>query len=124
MFLDDIGTYLASKGIGVMDVTIFRGDMPDKPDTCITLSEYAGDPPEIIGEIEHPGLQVRVRSKSYVTARTTLKDIEDELHTLANQILSGTKYLSIFAVQSAVPLGRDSQGRTEIVQNYIVTKGR
>lgn len=123
-FLADIATYLATKGIGTDGVTIFKGIIPEQVDEAIGLQEYAGDPLELIGNIEHPGLQVWSRSANYANARAKLKDIEDELHTLSNVVLGTTKYLSIFAVQSAVPMGVDSHGRTEMVQNYIVTKGR
>lgn len=125
MLLDDIATYLEAKGIVTVGTDLFKGELPEIPDNCVALFEYAGQPPEIPTAIDYPGLQVRVRDKSYSAARAKTDAIYKLLHTLANTTLSGTRYLSIFAVQSSpVPLGRDSSNRIDLVQNYIVTKGR
>lgn len=125
MLLDDIATYLEANSIGTVGTDLFKGDMPETPDNCVALFEYAGEPPEVATDIEYPGLQVRVRNTSYSAARVKIDAVYALLHTLANTTLSGTKYLSIFAVQSSpVPLGRDSSNRVDLAQNYKVTKVR
>jgi hypothetical protein len=47
---------------------IFRLDA-GPADNCIALFEYAGSPPDLHWNGEYPGLQVRVRNKSYAAAR-------------------------------------------------------
>ncbi|MDD3921343.1 MAG: minor capsid protein [Eubacteriales bacterium] len=127
MLLAEIGAYLAANGIGTVGTTIFYGQMPETPDVCVALFEYAGEPPESTHDRQHyekPGLQVLVRGTSYATARTTIASIETLLHTLANTTLTGTKYLFVRAVQSPFIFDRDGQNRVTLAQNYIVTKAR
>lgn len=125
--LDDIGAYLVTHSFGTLGTNMFIGDMPETPDVCIALFEYAGEPPEDTHDgqgVDNPGLQVRVRGTSYSTARATISSIQDHLHTLRNTTLTATKYLFIRAVQSPFSLGRDSSKRIDLVQNFIVTKAR
>lgn len=127
MLLPEIGAYLAANSIGTVGTTIFYGQMPETPDDCVTLFEYAGEPPEDTHDAQHyekPGLQVLVRDTSYSDARTKIASISALLHTLANTSLTGTKYLYIRAVQSPFVLERDSSNRVVMAQNFIVTKAR
>lgn len=127
MLLDDIGGYLAANFIGALNSTIFLGDMPETPDDLVALFEYAGDPPDDTHDgrhYENPGLQVRVRGTSYAATREKIADIENLLHTLANQSFGGTQYVFIRAVQSPFSMGRDQRKRIELVQSFIVTKAR
>ena len=71
--LTEIGAYLQSQGIGTLGANVFLGLMPDKPDNCIALFEYAGSPPDLHWEGEYPGLQVRVRNKGYAAARNKIE---------------------------------------------------
>lgn len=125
MLLDDIATYLASKGISGVQ----KGFLPDQPDDVVAIFEYAGSPMELTmgtGDpvLERPGLQVRVRNKSYSSGRTKIGDVVDKLHGLAGQALSGTKYLLIRASQSPAALGLDQNNRSEFVVNFEVLKER
>ena len=85
--LKEIGTYLQSQGIGTLGANVFLGLMPDQPDNCIALFEYAGSPPDLHWNGEYPGLQVRVRNKSYAAARTKIGEVMAELHGLYEQTL-------------------------------------
>jgi len=87
--LNDIGTYLQTKNKGTMGTDIFLGLMPDQPDNCIALFEYAGSPPDLHWNGEYPGLQVRVRNKSYAQGRAKIGEIMTLLHGLHEQILPG-----------------------------------
>lgn len=126
-FLQDIGEYLEDLGVGTVGTNLFLGEMPESPNSCIALYQYAGETPITThdgGVIEKPGLQVKVRDPVYATGMAKIGSIFDALHKLANTRLEGTGYLSFFAVQSPYPLGRDASNRMEWVQNFIVTKGR
>lgn len=148
--LTEISTYLATKNVGTVGVDIFLGLMPDKPDTCIALFEYAGSPPDLHWDGEYPGLQVRVRNKTYAAGRAKIGEVMDLLHGLYEQVLpgevdgdnnnngepenggeepaelpvNGTRYLLIRARGSPEVLKRDASNRTEFVVNFEIIKER
>jgi len=120
--LREIGAYLQSQGIGTLGDNVFLGLMPDKPDNCIALFEYAGSPPDLHWNGEYPGLQVRVRNKGYAAARTKIGEVMDKLHGLHEQTLSGTRYLLIKARGSPEVLKRDNNNRVELFVNFEIIK--
>jgi len=122
LLLEDVGGYLQTQGVGTIGTDIFYGFMPDASDNCITLFEYAGSPPDLHWGGEYPGLQVRVRNKSYATGRTKIEQVKNALHGLAETTLGATRYLLVRANQSPQSLGRDANGRTEWVINFTIIK--
>jgi len=122
--LREIGAYLATKSIGTVGTDIFLGLMPDQPDNCIALFEYAGSPPDLHWNGEYPGLQVRVRNKSYAAARTKIGEAMTALHGLHEHTLSGTRYLLIKARGSPEVLKRDNNNRVELFVNFEIIKER
>ena len=121
--LAEIGAYLATKSVGTVGTDIFLGQMPDQPDNCIALFEYAGSPPDLHWNGEYPGLQVRVRNKSYAAARSKIREVMAALHGLHEQTLSGTRYLLIKARGSPEILKRDASNRIELVLNFRASSG-
>ena len=126
ILLEEIGNYLQGENIGILSDSIFLGELPNEPDNCIAIYEYAGQPPEFgYGvEIDKPGLQIRVRNISYPDGRQKIQDIQNVLHKCRNITLSGTHYTSIFAIQGITPLGQDGNNRIEFVQNFKIIKER
>ena len=122
--LSDIGNYLQAQGIGTLGTNIFLGLMPDQPDNCVALFEYAGSPPDLHWEGEYPGLQVRVRNKGYAAARTKIGEVMEKLHGLHEKTLSGTRYLLIKARGSPEVLKRDNNNRVELFVNFEIIKER
>ena len=122
--LSEIGAYLATKSIGTVGTDIFLGLMPDQPDNCVALYEYAGSPPDLHWNGEYPGLQVRVRNKSYAAARTKIGEVMEKLHGLHEQTLSDTRYLLIKARGSPEVLKRDNNNRIEVFVNFEIIKER
>ena len=122
--LSDIGNYLQVQGIGTLGTNIFLGLMPDQPDNCVALFEYAGSPPDLHWEGEYPGLQVRVRNKGYAAARTKIGEVMKKLHGLHEKTLSGTRYLLIKARGSPEVLKRDANNRVELFVNFEIIKER
>ena len=120
--LSDISTYLKNQGVGTPGTDMFLGLMPDRPDNCIALFEYAGSPPDLHWNGEYPGLQVRVRNKSYAAARTKIGEVMEKLHGLHEQTLSGTRYLLIKARGSPEVLKRDNNNRVELFVNFEIMK--
>ena len=122
--LKEIGVYLQSQGIGTLGADLFLGLMPDQPDNCIALFQYAGSPPDLHWNGEYPGLQVRVRNKSYAAARTKIREVAKKLHGLHEQTLSGTRYLLFKARGSPEVLKRDNNNRVELFVNFEIIKER
>jgi hypothetical protein len=122
--LSDISTYLKNQGVGTPGTDMFLGLMPDQPDNCIALFEYAGSPPDLHWNGEYPGLQVRVRNISYAAGRAKIGEVAKKLHGLHEQNLSGTRYLLIKARGSPEVLKRDGSNRTEWFVNFEIIKER
>jgi len=122
--LREIGAYLATKSIGKVGTDIFLGLMPDQPDNCIALFEYAGSPPDLHWEGEYPGLQVRVRDKSYPAGKAKIEQIVRVLHGLHETVLGGTRYLLVKARGSPEVLKRDNNNRVEFFVNFEIIKER
>jgi hypothetical protein len=120
--LSDISNYLQAQGVGTPGTDMFLGLMPDQPDNCIALFEYAGSPPDLHWNGEYPGLQVRVRNKSYAAGRAKIGEVVNELHGLHEQVLSGTRYLLIKARGSPEVLKRDNNNRVELFVNFEIIK--
>ena len=122
--LREIGTYLQSQGIGTLGTDLFLGLMPDQPDNCVVLFEYAGSPPDLHWSGEYPGLQVQVRSTSYPTARRMIGNIVNILHGMSEQKLSGIRFLLIQAQGNPEVLKRDDKGRVVLFVNFRIIKER
>lgn len=129
--LPEIQTYLA--GIGPLGLTVqtnfFASYLPDQPDQCVTIYEYAGPAPQdTMGTPTghaawwKPRLQVVCRDVNYIPARTLAGNILVALHSIANQTIGGVQYLRIMAQQDPFLRARDQRERSEIVCNYQVEK--
>ena len=122
VMLKEIGTYLQTQGIGTLGANLFLGLMPDQPDNCIALFEYAGSPPDLHWNGEYPGLQVRVRNKSYAAGRAKIEEVVTELHGAHELTLNGTRYLLIKARGNPEVLKRDNNNRVELFVNFEIIK--
>lgn len=124
MTATDIAFYLEEQGLGDTKSDIFVGLMPDQPDNCIALFEYAGSPPDLHWPGEYPGLQVRVRDKSYPAGKAKIEQIVRVLHGLHETDLGGTRYLLVKARGSPEVLKRDNNNRVELFVNFEIIKER
>lgn len=125
--LDELGTYLQTAGIGTLSQSLFKGALPlDTPattdDAIVALIEVPGSPPlrshdQPPSRIGQPHVQVVSRGApyGYVAARQKAHDAWMALDGLANQVLSGTKYLTIVALQEPFLLRIDETHRPHIV---------
>jgi hypothetical protein len=122
MMLSEIATYLAGQSIGTVDTDLFVGFMPDSPESCVCLYEYAGKRPEWTHDKKKwmcPGLQVVGRGSVYATVRAKLQAIEDLLDGLTNTTIGSSFYRDIWTDQSVIPLGWD-KGLLKLAQNYAI----
>lgn len=129
--LVEIQNYLA--GIGSLGLTaqtnFFASYLPDTPDQCVTIYEYAGPgPQDTMGSQSgraawwKPRLQVVCRDANYLSARNLAGSISVALHQVVNQTIGGTLYYRIAAQQDPFLRARDQRERSEIVCNYQVEK--
>lgn len=124
----DIAAYLATGGFGTVGTSIFVNTIPPTPDNCISVSGYAGGPPERTHDTsgnDNPSVQVRVRNTSAGTARTNVEQVYNYLDGVSNTTIGSTFYLGISAINSGpIPMGKDENGRTEFTWNFAVKRRR
>ena len=130
VFLNDIKKYLIENGI---TYPIFVGNLPVKPNNCITLFEYQGLPDELQAETTSPGLQLllRVDNENYelgyeelYKATRILERVGFEDGELPDGVtINGTKYFCIYSNGSGFnQLGKDENGSSIMTTNFYVIK--
>lgn len=129
MVLVECTTYLATQSIGTVGTNLFYGILPDTPDACVTLFEYGGMPNEPnmgtgTTRLVFPRIQAVARGikDDYDGPRVKIQDVVTAFTLIANQNLSGIKYLAILALSDPFFLRRDDNFRVEFVCNFQVTK--
>jgi hypothetical protein len=120
----DLAEYLVANGIGTGDgKDIFRDFTPDTPDNIVILYEYAGSPLNAGIDAANRSIQVRVRDKSYASARARINSIYRLLHTPEDMVkinLPNERWMVGTARQSPYKLMEDSVKRTIFAFNYAV----
>lgn len=120
--IDDIGAYLASRGVGIVGTDIYLGSMPDRPDRCLALYELEGERPEYHWDAERPTLLIRARGADQAEARELIASVWRELWNLTGIVSNGTRYHRIEARGSVAQTGRDARGRVYYLANFSVIK--
>ncbi len=129
-FLDDIQAYIVANSDLVFGTDLFASEMPDTPAEVTAIYQFPGNPPSKVGDNRSPGLQVRTRSDSYPGALQLIENVFAILDPIGDEFkddspegvtINGTTYLSFITQQEPLPIGKDSKGRPELTQNYIVT---
>lgn len=127
--LEDIRTRLVAAGVGVAGTTLFIGrGLPDTPDACVALQQYAGDAPiDTLGQavgtaaIQRPRVQVTARALTVSAAETKAKACFAALHNYQGT-LNGTRYLRIQALQDVFLMRLDKNNRVVYGANFEVWK--
>lgn len=127
MLLDDVYTHLIS--VSDWDATnMFKAYMPEDPDTCLALFEYAGQPQYTLGggssAYDQVRLGVQVRSETYKDARTKIEALQSLLESVSGQTLGSTHYMRIMCYDTPVPLQPDEKDRQRMSLNFSVMKER
>lgn len=112
---------------------VFVGFLPDAPDEALCVYDTEGKPDGRLmtnGEqIEHPGIQIRARGKSYPDTYVKLRTIADTLAGLANVEVS-LESDEVYTIQNLsrqgtiLALGLDEEGgrRTyHFTLNFLLT---
>ena len=100
--------------------TVYIGYTPAEPDTCITLNQTAGFPPDAQHQYSSIGLQVLTRSNDYVTASELAHRVFSKFQSLSKSNSTIEQLVQILAQQNPYPLGKDEQSRFLFTQNFVV----
>jgi hypothetical protein len=140
----DIRDVLESEGIGVFGAekgwAIFIGREPDQPTNVITLFDTGGGSPQIPmdstvtkdgssdkhrkGFVEFANVQIRVRSKEYISVYAKVEQIRK---ALANRgvffsLDNSAKYLNIEMQSDPLYVGEDDKRRQIFSLNIVATR--
>jgi len=119
--VEDIVTYLQTSGIGTKNTDIFGYSMPETPNNCIVVYPTGGYPRDKAGFIEYPTIMIHVRNELASTAESKINAILEALHRVVNTTMNGTRYLSVYARDEGVSLGKDDQQRSTWSVNFEIT---
>lgn len=125
--LDDLSARLDAQVAGLTESTnLFKGRLPDTPDTCAAVFEYPGrESVDTFGTdhaIRLPRFQVQVRAASYAAAQSLI-DLCHAALTFTNITISSTRYMRCKPLQDPFFLKRDGNERAVLVFNAEVWKG-
>lgn len=118
MILEALADKLNSASVAITGTNLFIGIMPDDPDSCISLYEYAGaEPIEVLrnnnATLERPSVQVLVRAtrNDYPTARDLIEAARDTLTGITDETISNVRFLRVSALSSINAVGLDDNER-------------
>jgi hypothetical protein len=113
------GTVAASSGWAIA-----MSREPTAPDTCVTVYDYPGGPPDPRWLLEEPMVQVRVRGApdAYPAAYQQALKCRDSLLGLPRQLVGGTTYLTIFVTSDIGLLEYDTLARPIFVFSCRVAR--
>ena len=118
MILEALADRLTSASVATVGTNLFIGLMPNSPDVCAALYEYAGSAPlEVLVDnnatLERPSVQVMVRASrnDYPTARNLIENIRNTLTEITNETISGVTFLRVNQNSSINAVGTDENDR-------------
>lgn len=111
---------LNSASVAVTASNMFIGILPDTPDLCVALYEYAGAAPlEVMQDdsatLEQPSIQIMTRGarNDYPAARELMVNVRDTLCSITDETISGVRFLRVHNQSSMNALGTDEKDRPE-----------
>lgn len=129
--LDEVAAYLQAQGLGTVGTDLFKSRLMDinTPAFCTALFETAGIGGQRVHDVAginlaRPGLDVLVRAATdgYAVAEARAVAIHAALAAVANQDLSGTRYLALDPLSPPQNVGMDAHNRVLIEIRFLVTK--
>ena len=131
MMLEAVADRLQSASVAFAAVDLFIGIMPDKPDKCVAIYEYAGAQPlEVLVDdaatLERPSIQVMTRGarNDYPSARALMDQVRDTLTGITNETISGERFLRVNQISSINALGVDDNDRPRFTLSLQVVVER
>ncbi len=105
---------------------LFVGREPAQPDETVTIFDVVGWEPQLTfnkEEIyEYPAVQVRVRSRSYVTGWNLLEQIVRRLHGIAQETWNGTLYSVVRCSRAPMLLDWDENARVRLIASFEIQR--
>lgn len=131
MMLEALADRLQAASVAFSASNMFIGLMPDKPDACLALYEYSGQQPlEVLRDedatLERPGVQVLVRGvrNDYPGAREFIVAARDVLTRIADETISGVRFLRVSSASGPFATGTDPNDRPLFSLNLAVVVER
>ena len=127
MILEALADKLVSASVGSLANNIFIGLLPDQPDKCLALYEYAGEEPREVfrneaASIEVPTVVVMARGarNDYPTARDFAVDARDALCAIVDETISGVRFLRVKETSSINYVNSDDNDRPRFTVTFTV----
>lgn len=125
-----MGVKFSGAGIGTLDVDLFLGQFPTRPDAMVALIETPGLPPirtmqnTGVPVMEIQGCQIICRGPrdTYATVRTKANDVFRLVGSSGAETIGGVRYHSFEATSSPLNIGPDDEDRIQLVVNILVWK--
>lgn len=117
----DIADILTDEGVGVIGTSLFCFKQPTTPDSCITVIDSGGFPPEANYRYDYPTVQILVRGarNGYRAAYTVAENIKTTLNGKAGNAVDSTySIIGIWAMGDILPLGNDESDRPLFSLNF------
>jgi hypothetical protein len=131
MMLEALAERLQSASVAFPAQDLFIGLMPDKPDRCVAIYEYAGAQPlEVLvnnsATLERPSVQVLVRAarNDYPSAKALISSVRNSLTGITNETISGERFLRVNQISSINALGVDDNERPRFTLSLQVVMER
>lgn len=125
----DIGTLLdgdASLGL-TLGTDLFTGRMPDQPADCVVVYDIPGGAPMLTfkkttSNYYYSSVSVRIRNTSYESGWSQMFDILAFLHASSEDVIGGTYYALIRAMNDPQVLHWDDNDRVLMFVNFEVQR--
>lgn len=118
--LEALADRLQAASVAFAAQDLFIGLMPDQPDRCLAIYEYAGAQPlevlvDDMATLERPSVQLisRAGRNDYPTARALIESARNVLTAIANEEISGQRFLRVNQISSINALGVDENDRPQ-----------
>lgn len=118
MILEALADKLTSASVATVGANLFIGLMPNTPDVCVSLYEYAGAAPlevmqDTAATLERPSVQVMARASrnDYPTAQQLMTAVRDCLTGITDETISGVRFLRVNQNSAINHIGTDENDR-------------
>jgi len=124
----NLAQHLETKGVGTFGgssswaISVSRE--PVEPDDAVTLYDTGGAAPVLFNEkTRDETIQVRVRSKDYLSAYNKHDEIFGFLNAIINETIGGDDFIGVWLQSDILNVGRDDNDRQILTANYRLERG-
>jgi len=126
-WIDDIGSYLQTQGIGTLGTDLFYENFDSSATNCIALIAQAGQSPKTTLRntmtLKRPELGVRVRNQNDSDAHTKAESVYNLLNHTYNTTLGSTRFKSIKAIAEPFFVSQSKNNSYIYSINFILEIG-